>query len=367
VDSESTSAMLGVAHVSPSIWHACVVKAAGTVFCWGLNDRGQLGHTGGELSCMTTVGTVLPCNPKPTAVGLPGGVRVTQISTGPYYTCALTTMGDVYCWGANDMGQLGLPISTTSTPIPSRVAGLTRPAVQIAVATYANVSCALLDDATVWCWGQSALGGTGHDPAADPACGSTKCNPQPKVVADSQARPLGDVISIGVGRQVACAVTRAGSVYCWGANSLGTLGNGTADSAVHPAPQLVSGLSLVTALALGDETILATDSSGAVWGWGRNNLGSIGDGTMTGNGPVDGGGCTSTCKWRPTRANISNPQQLAIRNVTGIALMKDGSMSGWGFNATGELGHTPGTLGDVACINEFCNPQPTTIPFVPVR
>ena len=367
VDSESTTAMSGVAHVSPAIWHACAVKTSGAAFCWGLNERGQLGHAGGDLSCMTFAGTAQLCNPKPTAVALPGGVRVAQISSGAQYTCASTTTGDVYCWGNNDMGQLGMPLATSATAIPTRVAGLARPAVQIGIAIYGNVSCALLDDATVWCWGQSALGGTGHDPAADPACGTSKCNPQPTVVADSQARPLADVVSIGVGRQVACALTRAGSVYCWGANSLGTLGNGTADGAVHAAPQIVSGLSVVTALSLGDEVILVTDSSGAVWGWGRNNVGSIGDGTLTGNGPMDGGGCTSTCKWRPTRTNVSNPQQLAIRDVTGIALTKTGSITVWGYNATGELGHTPGTAGDVACATAFCNPQPATMPFVPAR
>jgi alpha-tubulin suppressor-like RCC1 family protein len=136
---------------------------------------------------------------------------------------------------------------------------------------------------------------------------------------------------------------------------------------VHATPQIVSGLSDVTALSLGDETILVTDSNGAVWGWGRNNVGSIGDGTIAGNGAMDGGGCASTCKWRPTRANISNPQQLTIRDVTGIALTKTGSMLVWGYNATGELGHTPGTAGDIACATAFCNPQPTTLPFVPTR
>jgi alpha-tubulin suppressor-like RCC1 family protein len=371
VDSDGVNPMQDVAHVSTGIFHVCAVKKTGSLFCWGLNTFGQLGHSGGDASCMDAAGTVVACNPKPTLVALPGTVRVGQISAGLYYSCALTTTGDVYCWGNNAMGQLGLPIATTSVAIPTRVSGLAKPAIQIGMALQGDLSCALLDDGTVWCWGHSIYGAAGHDPAPDPACGTSKCNPQPKVVADSQGRPVSGVASIGVGRTLACALTQTGSVMCWGWNGYGVLGNGTTDYAVHAAPQLVPGLPLVTALLLGDLTTLAIDSNGSVWGWGRNNFGVIGDGTVTGDPPVDGGACTQACRRRPTRATVSDIQQLAMRGNTSLAIAKNGSIWVWGENGDGELGHTPGTGSDIMCgvganAASICDPRPTVLNFVPV-
>jgi alpha-tubulin suppressor-like RCC1 family protein len=276
----------------------------------------------------------------------------------------------VYCWGNNDYGQLGLPLDTASVTIPTRVTGLPRPAAQIGMGVQGNLSCALLDDTTVWCWGHTAFGAAGHDPTPDPACAASKCNPEPKVVADSQGRPLSGVARIAVGRSVACALTQLGSLMCWGLNAFGTLGNGTADSAAHASPQLVSGLPPVTSLSLGDLTVLATDSNGAVWGWGRNNYGAIGDGTITGNAPIDGGVCSQACRWRPTRANVSDVRQITIRGNTSIALGTNGALWVWGQNAAGELGHSPGTAADVMCGADStpwaCDPRPTMFDFVPV-
>jgi len=195
-----------VVQISASFWHACALKKGGAVFCWGSNEQGQLGHSGGDTSCMDENGVAAACNPTPTQVGLPGGISAAGVSVGLRYSCTVTTAGDVYCWGQNNYGQSGLPLTTASTPIPSRIMGLPGRATQIAVADQGDSSCALLGDGTIWCWGNSFHGGTGHDPKGDSSCGTITCNAAPVRINDGHGAAFGGVESIATGRYAGCAL-----------------------------------------------------------------------------------------------------------------------------------------------------------------
>jgi hypothetical protein len=87
--------------------HACALTADGRAFCWGLNDRGQLGATTTVICGDSTIQSAVlaACSPTPVAVNT--ALRFTALAAGFFHTCGLVASGEVYCWGSNEHGQLG--------------------------------------------------------------------------------------------------------------------------------------------------------------------------------------------------------------------------------------------------------------------
>lgn len=131
--------------------HHCLLGAGGAMRCWGRNDAGQIGT--GNVSVRQTT---------PVAVPLPAGIGFVTVSGGLGHTCATTSEGAVYCWGANDAGQLGIG-STASTRVPTRA--LTPSNVVFAhVALAGTSSCALTVAGEAYCWGNDTQGQLGNGP-----------------------------------------------------------------------------------------------------------------------------------------------------------------------------------------------------------
>ncbi len=242
----------GVAAVSEGDGHSCAVTVAGAASCWGSNDNGQLGNGS------TTSSTV------PVAVaGLGSGVDA--IAAGGASTCALSSTGAVSCWGQNSAGQLGNGSTTPSTtplPVTGLGSGVT------AIAAGANFACALSTGGAVSCWGGNASGQLGN--------GTATSSSVPVSVTGLGA----GVVAIGAGASHACAVVAGGALHCWGENLNGQLGDGTTTN--RSTPMAVSGLgSGVAAVAPGDTHSCAVTLAGAVWCWGANQKGQLGDGTTT--------------------------------------------------------------------------------------
>jgi alpha-tubulin suppressor-like RCC1 family protein len=231
--------------------HTCARLAAGSVFCWGTNQQGQLGDG------TTTPHTV----PAP----LNGITSVVQLAAGGSHTCAVDGSGAVWCWGANEYGQLGVG-NTLETHMPAAVTGI--PSAAQVVATEAH-TCALLQSGEVACWGFNFNGQIGQ-----PA--SFNSITTPKVVPG-----LSGVASISAGMGFTCALMLDGTVRCWGLNADGQLGIGTMNAGAQSVPQTVTGLSNVTKIACGHDHTCALSSSGEVFCWGENAHGELGDGTMT--------------------------------------------------------------------------------------
>ena len=238
----------GVTAIAAHTRNTCALTTSGGVKCWGNNESGQLGNNT-DTSSSTPVGVI----------GMKTGV--TAISVGPFNVCALTKEGGVKCWGGNDFGQLGNG-STTGSPKPVDVSGLTTGVTAIAVAF--GHTCALTTGGGVKCWGENSKGQLGK--------GTTTGSSVPVNVSGLTS----GVTAIAVGGH-ACVLTISGGIKCWGENNYGELGNGTTtDSSV---PVDVAGLgSGVTAIAAHYYDSCALLSDGEIKCWGDNSEGQLGRG-----------------------------------------------------------------------------------------
>jgi len=227
--------------------HACALTTAGAVECWGGNGAGQLGD--GTTSARTAPAEVL---------GLASPVA--SIAAGSSHTCALTTLGGVICWGSDAYGQLGDGVPSASSP-PVQIAGLPAGIVAIVAGNY--YTCALDGQGGVTCWGDNVFGQLGN--------GTASRLPSPVVGLPDGA------VALAAGDSHTCAVTRTRTLACWGSNDQHQLGDGT----VIPRNTAVAVKGLppgVSAVATGWSHTCALTGSGSVFCWGANYAGQVGNG-----------------------------------------------------------------------------------------
>ncbi len=316
----------GVRALAAGYEHTCAVKFDGTALCWGSNEFGQLGPGADELCqdqpCRLTA-TVVMDGDAPLA-----GVRAMVAGYG--HTCALLETGSVRCWGRNDAGQLG---DGTMEPRagPVAVAGL--PATVIALAAggghEGGHTCALTTTEEVWCWGDNRDGQLGD--------GSTTGSSTPvRVQIAASGEPLLNAWGIAAGSYAesghSCALVGDGSVYCWGYNESGELGNGQGGfigaRSLEPVRVETESLERFVALTSGYRHSCTVTHSGELFCWGANSDGQIGDGTQENKliaHPVIGLPGTVTA--------------LATGEMHTCARVEDGRVFCWGSNLSGQLGN----------------------------
>jgi alpha-tubulin suppressor-like RCC1 family protein/Tol biopolymer transport system component len=182
--------------------HSCAVGSNGTVACWGDNRAGQLGDGTTTLRETPVAVVMLP-------------FAASRVIAGIAHTCALSAAGQVACWGDNSAGQLG-DGSTTGSSTPVLVQGLPRPATDLAAGF--RRSCALLDDGNVYCWGG------GIDPSLDGVIGDGAV--QGRLLPQKVAGIEGRALALNTGQSHSCALLDDGDVACWGVNQQGQVGVG---------------------------------------------------------------------------------------------------------------------------------------------
>ncbi len=278
--------------------HSMALKFNGTVWCWGSNLYGALGNASATGTFVTAPVQALILT------------NATAISAGGWHSLALKNDGTVWCWGWNADGQIGDGTLVDKT-IPTQVSSLTG-ITKIAAGTYHNL--ALKNDGTVWAWGDNVNGQIG-----DATLGTDRTTPV-------QVSGLTNVVGIAAGRFFSMAVKSDGTVWTWGQNLYGQLGNGnTTDSNV---PVQVTGLTGITSAvaATGAFHCHALKNDGTVWSWGRNTYGNLGDNTLNNsNVPVQ-------------MLSFNFPVGLAAGTNFSLFYKADGSMWGTGRNASGQLG-----------------------------
>jgi alpha-tubulin suppressor-like RCC1 family protein len=292
--------------ISAGADHTCSV-ANGFAFCWGHNDVGQLGD-----------GTTMD---RRSPVQLPSAGLATMvqgIAAGGRHTCAIVA-GGVWCWGRNSEGELGLG-TTTGSNVPVQNPTLTS-GVQAIVAGFEH-ACALVNGG-VWCWGNDGDGQLGFGVDA----GSSSATPTvvPGLASGVQA--------ITAGANHTCALSN-GSVWCWGSDASGQLGNGATAASVS-TPQQVVNLTNATAISAGgDHTCAIVD--GAVWCWGGNESGQLGNGSTVGSSiPVH------------VASVPAGAQAIAAGNGETCAIV-NGAVTCWGSDADGQLGDAAAACGSCA-------------------
>ena len=255
--------------VAAGWYHTCAILDNGSVKCWGLDWRGQLGDGGTSHTGTTKINS--PSAP----IDLGANRTAVAISAGEGHTCAILDNGDMKCWGGNDAGQLGHGQGAGGADIvapPSTAINLGTGRTAVAVSANNRATCALLDNGSVKCWGEGKT--TGHLP------------PNTNWAQPSTAVNLGTgrtAASVSLGHHHACAILDTGDVKCWGRNTHGALGDGSTTATYTPnstAIDLGSGRTAV-AISSGDDFTCAILDNGEVKCWGHNDNGQLGDGSLT--------------------------------------------------------------------------------------
>lgn len=252
-------------------------EADGVLRCWGANHRGQLGIGNDTNQSLPVENTTL--------------TSVSKISLGDEHGCAVAA-GGVWCWGDNTVGQVGAGNvgGLQNTPTITNIMAANW------LAGAGQTSCAVDDGNAVQCWGTIPAIGPSPSPylyssvasAAQVAVGDAficallldgtmRCwgdGGLPMVGASPSNPGLTDIVSVSAGGQHICAVNGNGAVFCWGQNDYGQLGVGP--SPAQASPQPVASLSNVLQVAAGDEHTCAILTDDSVRCWGRNHRGQLG-------------------------------------------------------------------------------------------
>ncbi|MDB4946584.1 MAG: hypothetical protein JWP97_6118 [Labilithrix sp.] len=278
--------------------HSCVARASGKVSCWGSNSFGQLGDA-------TEVDSPRPVD----AIGVNDAVTV---SCGSSFTCAVLRSGQVSCWGTNDEGQLG-DGTTISRTTPSPVLQLTG---AVGVTAAQNHACATLGDGAVKCWGANEDGQLGN--------GTTTASLLPTSTA------LASAAQVAAASQFTCARAAGGQVSCWGSNHVGQLGTGSANPAPNPSPA-ISSVKDAIALATGYQHACAARRTGEVMCWGAAGQGQIGSAMMY---------SSDAAVPRPTTVvGVTGALDVSAGGDQACAVNAAGAVFCWGNNAFGQLGN----------------------------
>jgi alpha-tubulin suppressor-like RCC1 family protein len=241
--------------------HTCARTTTGTAYCWGSNNNDQLGN-----------GTSTDSN-IPVAVTMPSSVSFSVIAVGRYHTCARTTTDTAYCWGKTYAGELGNG-TTTDSNVPVAV---TMPGgvAFSAIASGLSYTCALTTTGTVYCWGANSYGQLGTCDLINrnvPTLLDSPCVPITVTPTRTAVMmPTGVVVSaVATGYEHSCAVTTTGTAYCWGFNYKGQLGNGTTTASNVPVAVTMPNNIIFSAITVSGTNSCALTTTGTVYCWGTN-------------------------------------------------------------------------------------------------
>lgn len=324
---QKLDALQSVSELAAGSSHFCALDGTGTIRCWGRNSQGQLGATANTDP-----------NENPTTVsGIPDPIKA--MVAGREHTCALTTTGNVHCWGSNRRGQLAVGSVVNGDAQPAATATASK-------VNIANVSklfgadentCVMLSPTDIRCAGANAYGQLGRGGADDP---------EPHTDLDTVVSLAGnvDMLSNGPSTVHLMAVLADGRLQGWGANLSGQLGISPDAAGESTTPVLADGVTGVKKVGTGTSVTCALDALGGVKCWGFNSRGQAGPGGTLRQDV-------------PTAIALSGPAiEIQGGNEFCCALMATGAVECWGSNAKGQLGRGNGSPA------EDPNPAPVKFP-----
>jgi len=273
--------------ITPELWN------------WGRNSYGQIGDN-------TTTNRSTP------VTTLAGGANWKQVSCGYNHTLAVKTDGTLWTWGRNSTGQLGVNNTTNRlTPVTTFAGGT----------NWKQVSCgsrhttAIKTDGTLWTWGTNSSAQLGDN------------------TSTNRSTPVTTFAGGTNWKQVACgqdhtaAIKTDGTLWTWGRNLSGQLGDNTTTDRSTPVTTFAGGTNWKQVAGGGDSHTAAIKTDGTLWTWGWNLFGQLGDNTTTSrNTPVT------------TFAGGTNWKQISGGDLHTSAIKTDGTLWTWGRNLSGQLG-----------------------------
>jgi len=301
----------------PSARHVCGVTISGDAYCWGENNFGQIG----QPSAIFVVGPQL----------VPGGLSVASIAAGWRSSCAVTTDGDAHCWGRGEWGQLGDGLATGSAVPVAVSGGHTFEKVEVGSN---NLVCGLTTAGEILCWGLDQAGSLGT-PSSETCVRSDglelPCATAPRRIASDEV-----FVDVSAGQSFACGLSVSSQILCWGRNDRGQLGHPTTETCSQGplaevpcgrTPSPVFGGIAFASVAAGLDHVCGVTVAGSVHCWGGNSLGQLGNAVVGTDSDVPvlvRGGLTFT--------NVSAGNEHTCGEST------DGHLYCWGSNIWGQLG-----------------------------
>jgi alpha-tubulin suppressor-like RCC1 family protein len=334
-----------------SATHACAVATDGSVWCWGFNGRSQLG-VAGMTNSATPVQAMLSS-------------QAQQLAIGDHVTCALLATREVMCWGGGDEGRLG----DGTEPFARAEPALVPVSDVVGISAHAGTVCARTAIGELYCWGQNHAGqlvghtalsaaapvklpfrdvrsiGVGFDHACALEGDVVYCwgrdrtdRPRPTTAATVALQAVDSLHAAG---GHTCAHRTDNTIYCWGENTYGQLGDGTRTDRTVPVGILDGAASVAT----GAQHSCATDTSGGVHCWGYDDAAQV------------SGVRASTPVLEPTPvAGVAEPiVALSAGGTHTCARSFAENIWCWGWNAEGQAGAGPG-------VPDESPPMPSNLP-----
>ena len=283
--------------ISGGYYGAMLIDTANKLYGTGGNDYGQLGLGNvTAVSSFTQVGALTTWS---------------WVGSGGYHTTAIKTDGTLWVWGRNDNGQLGLSTYGNSYSSPKQVGSLTTWARSIGGGKF---TIAVKTDGTIWSWGRNINGYLG--------LGDTANRSSPVQIGAL----TNWTTKIYSGSQQTFAIKNDGTLWAWGGNNSGTLGQG--NTTYYSSPKQIGALTTWSDIAPRGNAVIALKTDGTLWSWGNNVYGQLGLGNRTNySSPKQVGSLTN---W----STLSGSTAASLISV----VKADGTLWSWGYNASGGLG-----------------------------
>jgi alpha-tubulin suppressor-like RCC1 family protein len=304
--------------ISAGSSHSCGIKSNDSLWCWGSDTNGRLGN-----------GATTGDQADPSAVN-DGGATWKAVSAGGDHTCGIKTNNSLWCWGNDGDGQLGNGASGSQTsPFAVNDGGATWKMVSAG----SGFTCGLKTNNSLWCWGRDS-----DEQLADGAGATSQLSP----VAASDGGATWNSVSAGgfTAAGFACGLKTDNTLWCWGDNLQGQLGDGTSGTDRNVPTAVNDGGATWSVVDTGGHNACAVKSNNSVWCWGDDTDGQVGNGGTTGDqtSPVAVSGAGAAWK-----AVNSGAHSSSSNHVCGIK--SDDSLWCWGDDTDGQVGNGD-TAGD---------------------
>ncbi len=227
----------------------CGITTDGDLYCWGKNDHGEIG-VGDNANHYYPV-QVAP------------GSKWVDVSCGEYHTCGIKTDGTLWCWGANFVGQLGIGNRTYSQTTPVQVGDDSE---WVEVSAGDGDTCAIKSDGTLYCWGSGYYGQLGLIKYANS-------------ITDLPTKVGDNWLHISTRDSTTCGVKTDLSLYCWGYNAYGETGTNQHASEVTQPTEVYNDFKDWSKISVGGEHNCGIRADGSLYCWGDGQSGEVGTGS----------------------------------------------------------------------------------------